>query len=687
MDHCGGDRTEAARRSRAGADAGGRAGPVSRDRLHGPKRRRKARAPTSYRAVLGRPSGPAETDGGTSLIEALELPFETQIIQIGPLAFPARPYLEAVGRALEGEATELREQGGDVFRLSVAWEDGQLIVSIAASDQTLVLADPIDVLMCDDSTAYTILAANALWLDAPAADRQRHLDMLLRLENRADRLLKAVDLRASTAGFFYNRLHDEIGSGNSISFSDLEPPAARTLLGHLRLAGDGPFAERLSRAALELIADYGLDETFARLGALPPPLPLPISAGLAALPIDDQVTTLRRWRDACPAPVHRIHIARESARLGGQIGDVVIRDELATIAATVPDEAWLTAFCALLRAFGGRSADWRGVAALSPSERILACWAHAAELLRIVGPAVDLGEFAALADRFAGESIVAAFCDDQAFRSDIACPETVHAAMLVLSGIAYVNAARPGGCLPLEDAAYVRKIATQTIDGVPFPQGWLLEGKDLRPNATESFLGAPLSDVVAAAGLSEVAQWCTLDGQHTLLRHGLETAGASEEGLQGWRMVLTTARFGDLTADWQNALQGAVGRTTGAALTPAEPLSADILRFLARQTERLRDKDLRAVVGAMFSGAIERVVSDGPDLEMVRQMLRIAIDLSRDSSGAFQTPAFERACLDLSQAGPDAEAAVRRFVFQAIKRLPLALSERLWPLLISLRAL
>lgn len=258
---------------------------------------------------------------------------------------------------------------------------------------------------------------------------------LLAMPDKAERVLVAIELRMETAFAYYDGLQARLSEGEAISFKHLEPPSAPSLLHYLRLPATAPFLERLAIAAVELMADYGIDEAFRRLGSLPTPLPQPMMDAFGALASREQMDAIARWDAANPMPVHRVHLARLTSQLApGAESEALRKKQVGALVASATDGGMET-FAALLRAFGGRSALWRGAASLGPAERIAACWAHACQVFRLVGPVVDPADLRGLAERHSGDSAYSIFADEIEYRSDVACPQFVAAGALLTWGL------------------------------------------------------------------------------------------------------------------------------------------------------------------------------------------------------------------------------------------------------------
>jgi len=167
-------------------------------------------------------------------------------------------------------------------------------------------------------------------------------------------------------------------------------------------------------------------------------------------------------------------------------------------------------------------------------------------------------------------------------------------------GLAYASAARTTDTLLEAERDALSSLVIQQVDGVPFPQGWLLEARFLRPNATASFLGDPIDRLVEAATGTDVGKWYAAEAQGKLILHCLQTAGPDESGLNAWRMLLCVAGFVAVTPDMGDALREAVERTIDVVPETGSSLCQEILRFAARQAACSASPELRAAATLLF---------------------------------------------------------------------------------------
>lgn len=510
------------------------------------------------------------------------------------------------------------------------------------------------------------------------------------MPDKAERVLVAIELRMGTALAYYDGLQARLGEGEAISFRDLEPPSAPSLLRYLRLPAAGPFSERLAIAAVELLADHGIDEAFRRLGSLSIPLPQPMMDAFGALASREQMDAIARWDAANPTPVHRIHLARLTSQLApGAESEALQEKQVDVLLAAVTDGGMAT-LAALLRAFGGRSTLWRGIASLGPAERIAACWVHACQIFRLVGPVVDAADLRNLAERHSGDSAYSIFADGIEYRSDVACPQFVAAGALLTWGLAYASAARTTDTLLEAEREALSSLVIQQVDGVPFPQRWLLEARFLRPNATASFLGDPINRLVEAATGTDVGKWYAAEAQGKLILHCLQTAGPNEPGLNAWRMLLCMVGFAAVAHDMGDALCGAVERTIDVVPEAGSSLCVEISRFAARQAACSGSPELRAAATQLFNAItpklIELAVGEAAARRCIEQILRAAVDLSREETRIVSIEVFAGLARVVADTGPLAVRAVRTFLNQAVRHIPFQQAEVLWPLILELRS-
>ena len=282
------------------------------------------------------------------------------------------------------------------------------------------------------------------------------------------------------------------------------------------------------------------------------------------------------------------------------------------------------------------------------------------------------------------------FADEIEYRSDIACPQFISVGALLTWGLAHASGVPATRVLLEAEREVLSNLVIQHVDGAPFPQGWLLEARFLRPNATASFLGDPIDGLVEAATGTDVGRWYTPEVQGKLIAHCLETSGPDESGLTAWRMLLCVAGFAAVAQDMGGALREAVERTADVVPDADPSLCQEILRFAARQAVCSASPELRAAATRLFDTITPKLIDLAGDQaatgRCVAQILRAAVDLSREGTRTVSTEAFAGLARVVTNAGPLAAKEVGRFINQVARQIPFQQAEALWPLILELRS-
>ena len=470
----------------------------------------------------------------------------------------------------------------------------------------------------------------------------------------------------------------------------LDPPSAEALTRHLRLPIDGLFPGRLAAGAADLIAEFGFEEAFRRLGDLPTPLPPAISEAFAQMDLREQLSTIARLVESGPTPLQRVQLTRLAAGMAMVAeGDAAFRTQLAGLLAAFGDGEMAT-LVALVRVMGTRSAEWKGVRDLDAGARIAACWSHASHLFRIIRPVVAPLELRGMAEKHVGGAMVDIFSDGVEYATDVACPRFASAEALLVWGLAH---ALDGGA-DAQTVGVVRDVladlVVQQVNSAPFPQGWLLEDRSLRPNAMASFFDAPIEGLTNAVTGTDIGKWYTPEVQEEILGHSLLTAGPDQPGLDAWRMVFCVVGGGAIRSADTDAFRAAVMRTIDVVPDVDARVCRAILRFACFQSASSPSGAIRPAVTDLFAALAPKLVDvehDPTQIEWcVERILRAAVDLARDETGTVVMDELVRLARLVATKRPAATEAVRTCLARAAQHLPFRMTEALWPFLLELRA-
>ena len=626
-----------------------------------------------------------------ALLANLGFDQDLRVTQLGDLTFSAKAYLDALADAAERNVEiALIDKSGVTATISAQVVEGQIVAHVVDHRMHLTIADPINNFLATDGDARGLLSGGVPWLDAPGRRRRNNLDLLLATSDRAERVMAAIDLRAATAGSFYDALQASLGRGEGISFENLEPPSARSLLEYLRLTDEGCFSERMEAAAAELLDDYGIEEAFNRFAHLPIGLPRSILDAFIALTPAQRLTATDHWRSSRPTPMQRVHIARLALIQVDDLDDELLTRGPLLDLADAHMNGDSSVFAALVKAVGARSTEWAGAFDLTSAERIVACWCHAGALFKIIHPVVDPADLKALAQRHSGDAMSAAFTDELEFRSDVASPRFVSAEVLLIWGVAHSYDPSIHGALPESLRNLITGLAVQDIGGTSFPQGSLLDAKWLRPDATRSFLAISIAGLIGAVTATDVGKWYEPAAQREMIAQSLPLAGSDVPGLQAWRMVLCVMAVAGMPPEFEGMLVAAVERSAAVRADADPELCHAILRFSCMQAAYSQSPELKAAAASLFDLLAPQLLDieagERSAKRCVWALLGNAIEMSRGRTGAPLIKEFVRSAERLADCRPRAAEALREFLCQAVRQIRFADAEHLWPFLLEMRA-
>lgn len=629
-----------------------------------------------------------------ALLTDLGLNEDLRVVSFGKVSVPAQPYLEAVRRALAGTPQGLTGSDGELLTVSAALAEVGVRVEITGDRLHAVITDVLDILLLDDADLiHRTLEREPTWIDEPEAKVSARIEALLGMSDHVERVLSAIAIRDQSVPAFYARLAQQVADGHRISFEELEPPNLGSVLRHLRLEPrEQTFERRLVHAAELLIQQYGVDEAFRRLSGLPCPLPQPLISAFHELGSSGRQAALARWSEGHPSPAARLHLARlarhDPARGSGGLGMSDNSQEI--IVASKSGE--FAAFMALLRAVGARSAEWRGANGLDTAERIAACWSHASRIYSILRHvADDMDELRNFGEQRSGDGMAALFSDDLGYRSDVACPQTATEEQLLVWGLRYATADSLHPAILSGIQPHLTPVLVHQSGEIPVPAAWLLQDRSLKSNLVQSFLADDIQAFANAVTGFDVGRWDGRELQHQLAAEALQPLILDGGRGNEWHLVAAVVGYAPLYSDLRTDFRRAIE-----TLRKSNDISSDadfrlaVLRFACLQAALLRDEDIRTEVDAFFRAVapplLRAALSGGEADRRLQSILRAAIDLARIDGGEPDVGLVVEHITALWQSVPEATERLRQFVTHACYQLPFRQAERLWPLVLRLRA-
>jgi hypothetical protein len=308
----------------------------------------------------------------------------TQIVTFGRLQFESRKFWKEVHKALAYGSGRVRTvQGKKRVRLTRVRETPNAVQMSGALNMRLV--DPaLSVLSRSAGERRAALYQNQYWFDMSSEKRDTAIELIVRTESAAGRIVKLESYRNRSASVHYRRLSERVSSGGRIRFEELRPPTPEALLNHIRLGSSDKkaFRDRLDASAAKLTNELGVTAAYWRLSALPVPIPRRILSTLGELPEDERQQRIEELSKSARTPLQLLHAIAICLELEHPYAkDNVVADLLRRLLGR-----WrpiIGEFIQILRWTEAAYYSDRSWIELPACEPLAACWLHASRLLEI----------------------------------------------------------------------------------------------------------------------------------------------------------------------------------------------------------------------------------------------------------------------------------------------------------------
>ncbi|MCL4820262.1 MAG: hypothetical protein KJ067_14025 [Vicinamibacteria bacterium] len=612
----------------------------------------------------------------------------TAMVSFGKWSFPhPEVWLAAATAARQGSApvTTLDGQAGTIKVDVVA---RPVVLEVAIGLETFTVNDALNSLLLSsveerrrglddrrswldcDNRAYAAMAAEVASMDSPG-----------------DRIDAVLSWGQRSTAVAYERLRERIRSDRALHWADTEPSPDASLLGRLRLPGEGSWAEAITAGTETLLREEGVATALARLAALPSSLPGVLADTIAGRPLDERRSILLDFSKTAVSPVARFHAIRALVSEGGPECEA----EATRHASFLATDGLLSC-----RAFLGLLAwSWDDLSrrenALEGTRRLACAWAHAHEVYSILSQEGAPDDWIASLRSRRPPSPSTVFGEGQTARQDLASPNQCDDATLLLFGLAWAVDGRPDiSSILAEDAQ--RSLAdalTMAVEpGKRLPKLPLLRDRTLALNSLDAFLQwGPAVDQLLPADWIENLQPERL----AAWRRGLLETLATDPGqVEAW--IHLAWIVADLRI--QDARQGEQLATAIRALDFARVVEGPeesgsgfiVLRFICSQVAQGGAADASDIV----MGAIRSLAARWPDATALGRDLWLLFDsigiASRRATAVESARFMSELLRKVADQWPSVAGEMRQMVQALADRLPLAESKELWPLLTHLRA-
>jgi len=617
------------------------------------------------------------------------------MVQIGPHKVAPERFWDAAVRVMRHKAPVPLGPEYPGLALMIVEEAKQqnLVVEDRSTGGRCVLGDlPVGILSDSVSLREAAIRSIVGHFDLRRAAIDDTVARLSQIQDLGERAAKMTTLKEQSIHFSYLELRRKLEAREFIGPSDLFPSDAGVIAYHLRIdrasGGEIPFKAQLQKSANALLEDVGVEETIARLSALPVELPEPIFERLSAMSCPERKTLLKRLvRTIGQSPVGMAHLAR----LFGYFGDDspsylrYFRTKLKYLG-TVFNGPHGAAWREILKSVGDELWYAKGFRELPRSIRLAIIWAHADRLFRIMVQARVPSEwikdhFNQMVLRLSPEVVGG----EEAYTTDVANPDRIEEWPLTLSLIAY--ASNNGRFV---DAATIASLSERSVSEKPNILA-LFTDLTLAPDSMGSFLqsgdNTNWGSILTPSLVESIASFRSLANLTEAVAH----VGSGDEN-DGWMVLQAVIRDLPIPAGLQETIRTALLNVDLVTLFEKNPALGAIAMAFATQhaphlgadvVERVRNELLALAEAIARKEPQERKVEDNLQGALVSAAFYLY------SRGACKNR-YERiaALLEaLVARWPSLADHCRRMVDILVVGLPNSESRLLWRLQVKLRAI
>ncbi len=620
------------------------------------------------------------------------------LVQVGPLRFSKKEYLEAAREALNGRRGRAR-----IWRSAdeVSFESaGDGIALTPTTGPTINVADPLLGLLSDEAARRErALNSHHEWFDCEPEERAKTIESILAEEDPLARVEGAQGWRERSAAVFYANLSRKLSDQEQFVPDDIRPPDAEALLRHYRLSSGpsrGGFRDQIDSGSEQIAHEFGVAQSFVRYAGLPVPLPRTFLKCVDALPESEKRMLVKQLLRTAGCPLSSIHFVHLLAHLADSPDSKYWRLATRAIRALLTPQAieQFSAFKVLLQWTDSAFGIWPQTKGWSATERLAMIWAHTHRVFSTFNYLGMPAEWAMTRFRRADFGLCYELFDHLPECSkDIASPTRVSREAFLLTGLGYAVGEKGADwwndCLRVK----VLELVNQVVDGEPKLTIGLLRDSSLAGNLLGSFLADDPSRIAYSTLRNDVAAGLLPANVKKLGAEALQAVQLGNDIL-GWKAIYYV--FGDLqVGDGQRELmESAILKIDLAQLADDLDACETLLHAASMQAAALRNISVTEHLSdqvVKIAGLLRERSRDGRKLtdderQFLSSLFQVAINLSWSATSSVERASeFARLFSRIAEAFPKA-ASVCRHLLNRIWPCAAPQSKLLWPPLIRSRA-
>jgi len=620
------------------------------------------------------------------------------VVQVGPLRFSRKEYLEAALEAVNGRRGRAR-----VWRSTDEVEFESTADGIALKPQTgetISVADPLLTLLSEDASQREgALKSHREWFDCPPDEFARAIISILAAGDPLTRVETAQGWRERSAAVFYANLSRKLPEREWFVPDDIRPPSAEGLLQHYRLFGDpsrGSFLDQIASGSEQIAQEFGVAQSFVRYAGLPVPLPRAFLRCVDALSDPEKRTLVKRLLRTAGSPLSAIHFVRLLAHLADSPTCRYWRLATRAISALLRPDATeqFSAFRNLLQWTDSAFGIWPQTKTWSATERLAMVWAHTHRVFSTFNYLGVQTEW--VADRFRRPDF--GLCYElfdylPECSGDIAHPKRVSREAFLLSGLAYAASEKGADWWDIVIRRALLDFVHPAADGEARLNVGLLRDSSLGSDLLSSFLAGDRSRIPCSVLTDAAADVLLPTNVKKLGAEALQAAQAGNSIL-GWSAIYRV--FGDPPVEdgQRELMESAILSIDLAPLADDLDACGILLHSASMQATALHSRSAAEHLSdqaVQIAGMLRKRSRDGRKLtdnerQFLVSLFQVAINLSWSATnGAERASEFARLFARIADAFPEA-AGICRHLLNRIWPCEASCSKLLWPPLIRSRA-
>jgi hypothetical protein len=321
-------------------------------------------------------------------------------VSAGEVNFDANEYWKSIEKVMAGEKVAIvtadfnKNYYFQLLRNEESKETELLFPTIEILDtennQIDIVQDPsFGILAADVSTRLEVISKVRNWFDCKQEKFEKQASEIAQIRDTIERVTRFYNIRETSLVCYYTDIEARIRRRDTITWQELMPPSAESLVGYFRLpisTNSKTFSEIWSDAVDSLLNDEELAIVISRVASLPVKMPEKIIERFISLSDDNKAELLRKLSPVWASPIQLLHLANLAARSLPSANSVILdiaKELLNHLYESEDNTENFAAFRATLSFVSSEFYFWKEGVKLSTETALAVIWGHAVRLYNI----------------------------------------------------------------------------------------------------------------------------------------------------------------------------------------------------------------------------------------------------------------------------------------------------------------